>query len=215
MTKKKFQKKFKKFEKGAGSAIKIARSAMKIASTVASLINVEFKRVDTSSSFTPGTTGQLLHLSPIAQGDSVLNRDGNQVKIKSVEIRAFFQLHSDADFDAIRFIPLIDLRSDSTSITVADVLASSGVSVNTLSFRNLDNRTRFVVLKDFPPITMTQKSTTAVYKHWYKKLDLKSIWDGGASTDVQAKQLYLLILCKENDHKSTIDVRTRVRFIDN
>jgi len=81
----KFKKAYPKTAKAIqyiGNTARIAHQAYNMAKVVASIVNSEKKYHDKYSSINTDVTGQVIHVSDIAQGDTNTSRNGDTVAIK-------------------------------------------------------------------------------------------------------------------------------------
>lgn len=202
------RRRFRENVKTMGDIARTASTALKVATTVASLINVEFKYVDQTSSLTPNSTGTIFHITDIAQGDTMSTRDGDSVKLKSIQAKWYGKQHSSATNTILRIIWFIDTVGASTP-TISELLGS-GADVN--AFRNLDNRGRFVILKD---VTFNLGDNTTFDGSWYKKLNMQTLWHDGTGSGVTSNHLYMAYISNEATNTPNLYIRHRVRYLDN
>lgn len=195
--------------RGIANVASTAATALKIATTVAGLINVEFKHVDLASSLNPSNSGAILSLSQVAQGDGVQNRDGNQIEVKSLRSKFTLERHASATGTWVRMIYFIDNQPTSGSVpSVTDVLTTADPS----SLPHFDNRRRFTILADR---TFNLHENLVAHGDYYKRLNMKHTFDGTASNTLVDNALYLLYLSNEATNTPTLLIKHRVRFIDN
>lgn len=214
---KKIGKYIKKGIKTADSVAKVATKAYNIAKSVAELINVEFKYADTYFTLTPTTAVNApgIHCVPVAQGNTANDRDGDQVRVKSWETRFNAVQNGASEVTTFRVLWIIDLLPETVAPTIADVLDTlNGASATVNSPRNLENKTRFIILKD-KTYTLDSLSKRSVTNHWYRKLNIKPTWNDDGSEDYVAKHLFMLALSTEAANYPNIYVESRVRFLDN
>lgn len=82
---------------------------------------VELKYFDQVQVIGATAVGNIYNQSDITRGSDVTQRVGNQVTIKSVDLRCSAKLSPNVDYAAIRFLLLVDKQGYNTP-TVADVL---------------------------------------------------------------------------------------------
>lgn len=199
------------FQKYANMAYK----GFRIATRVAGLVNVEYKVKDLVATATPSTSGSLSLLNGLTKGDDYNNRDGRQVRWKSIQMYLRSTLHASATNTSIRVIIFIDKQASETAPTAAallDLTTASAVD----AFRNLSNRKRFVIIADKRVVINTNypEKTTRLYK----RLDMKQIFDdsdAGTVSDITTNSLYVLFLSDEATNVPSIVHNFRLRFIDN
>jgi len=195
-----------------------SRGVRQLASDVSKLygmVNVEYKVKDLVATATPSTSGSLTLLNGLTKGDDYNNRDGRQVRWKSIQMYLRSTIHASATNTSIRAIIFIDKQASETAPTVAsllDITTASGVD----AFRNLSNRKRFVILADKRVTLNTDfpEKTT----RYYKKIDMKQIFDdsdAGTVSDVTTNSLYVLFISDEATNVPNVIHNFRLRFIDN
>lgn len=180
------------------------------------LINVEFKVKDTVSSAAPDINGPALALlNGLTKGDDYNNRDGRQVRWKSIQGYARPYINASATHTTIRMIIFIDKQSSETAATAASLLDVTSASAID-AFRNLSNRKRYVILKD-RRVSLSQDRPETVIK-FYKKLDMKQVFDDsdtGGISDIATNSIYVLFASDEATNVPQIPYNFRLRFIDN
>ncbi len=180
------------------------------------LINVEFKKVDTQNVSDITTAEQLRLINGMALGDDISSREGQSVRIKSVQIALTLFLNPLSINTFVRCILFINKQPNQTLPVIGDLLADGG-NIGSTNFRNLNNRKRFVILKD--EVIMLQGSGERT-KHleYYKKMDMIEIFDDtstGGIADITTNALYLILYSGEAVNGVIQNCRTRIRFIDN
>lgn len=180
----------------------------------------EKKNVDQTSTvmITAGqTTGNLLLLNGLAQGNSAVTRVGRTVKMKSLFVRFQASLAStSAGHSPLRFLVIYDKQTNAaapavTDITVADYLAAP---------MNLNNSKRFIVLMD--KVLEEGLSTAGPGANgfeFYRKLDLNVEFNANSAgdvTDITSGSVYMVVWQNGNiiTAAPTSRVYTRIRFTD-
>lgn len=182
--------------------------ALQQVNALSSILNVEFKRKDFDSSLNPSSTGAILHLTNIDQGDGDQNRDGTQCKLKSVEARWVLRQNASATQTAVRFFWFIDNEQDGTAPTMAELLESGGVR----AFPLFENRKRFTVLKE---MIINLGDNTMADGRFYKKMNMIVNWEGISGTTARNNHLYFAYLSSEATNTPELLIQHRLRFIDN
>lgn len=197
------------YGRNVGTALSVANTALKGVKLLSGMLNVEYKRLDNAASVSPDTSGSIINLTHIAQGDGDQNRDGNQVEGKSIRSKFYIQKNSSATTTIVRIIWFIDNKSVSGSTpAVTDVLETATPQ----SMPNFENRRRFSILADrvynLGDITMT-------HSEYFKKVNMKVTFADNTSTSGNDNQLYCLHLSNEPTNKPTLLITHRFRYIDN
>ncbi len=177
------------------------------------LVNTEFKVLDTPLNGAVTSTMIVQLLNGMIIGDDFDERDGRMIRIKSVLIKfKWFQNQSAVD-TAFRVMVIIDKQPNGVLLTVAEILLSSSMH----GMKNLDNRKRLVILMD-KVFTMSITGKQNGFYKWYKKLDMKTVYDAsvaGDITDISTNALYICFMSDEPTNAPTIHRTMRIRFIDN
>ena len=177
------------------------------------LINTEFKKVDTQLETPITDTPQIRLINALIKGDDFDNRDGRSVRFKSVDIRWTVLMNLLNTQTTLRCMVVIDKQPNATLMLIGDLLDET----HTNSFKNLNNRKRFVILKD-ETLTLQSSGKSTNYMRYYKPLDMITIYDdsdSGGISDITTNALYLVIFSDQATNGTIQDCHTRMRFIDN
>lgn len=177
-------------------------------------LSSEVKKFDTNVvDATLDIGGTIFGLSNIPQGDTVSNREGNQVRPKYIAARGTITLPSDAVY--IRLILVQDTQmTPATAPTNAQILQTTVIEglMNIVSA----GAGRFNILMDRTYRTETDGSTQPF--KFYKRLDRapirKMTWTSGTATDFQNGHFFLLAITNL-DESGAIDLNFRLGFYDN
>jgi len=177
------------------------------------MLNVEYKNKEVGTSATPTTTGSLILLNGLAEGDDYSNRDGRSIRFKSIQMSLATVLNGSASTTRIRWALILD-RDASNTVNSASIYSNEYAS-----FRNLDNRRRFTFLKEghFTQGIYNGAPSTKIIDY-YRKIDIKTIYDdsnNGDITDIRTNALYLYLWSDQATNTPTVGITTRLRFIDN
>ncbi len=177
------------------------------------LLNTEFKAIDIANSGTVSTTAGFVLLNGSAPGDDFDTRDGRQVRIKSIQITLTYFQHSSAVVTQIRAIVFLDKQPNETTPTVTELLDTATM----VSFRNLNFRKRFVILRD-EVFTMSDSGSKMGIWKYYKQIDAKTVFDAGTAgtiADITTNAIFLMLLSTEATNLLNVTRVSRIRFIDN
>ncbi len=178
------------------------------------LINTEFKTVDVSNTTAVTDSGLVLLLNATIAGDDFNNRDGRQIRFKSIQYAVNVIQDPTAVSTITRIMIVLDKQPNAILMVLTDLLTSAA---NNLDFRNLDNRKRFVILSD-KIVTQSDTANTVDRVQLYKQLDFHTVYDdsnAGNITDIETNALYMVIISSEATNAPTCQIETRARFIDN
>ncbi len=233
-----FTKRFLNTARDAGRVASVAFTALKVATSVAALINTEFKFVDTNVSAaalaTPATTAFITNLTAMQQGTDEQNRVGNSILPKGLNIRLEFSGNpSGGAIQEIRYVIIIDRDQDGADPTIVQLLQTATLLD---SFLNMDNKKRFRVLVD-RKFHVGNSSTAShikrnVSRSHYLKFNkpqrlrahnhVKRKWyhvlysgTSAAETDQDNGAIYILAWSNEVTNSPTCRITARLRYIDN
>lgn len=171
--------------------------------------NREVHQADTSAFLIVSNTATITHLSTIAQGDGVTNREGNTVKLLSIQLRASY-----VTTDATNIFRVILFRwKDRSTPTAAQVLNSSS---NPLSTLNNNTSKMYHILYDkliatdtYNPIRVTKKFLN------YQKRPYTISFEGSGASDYSEGNIWMLVLSDSGSiGHPTMDYYMRLRFVD-
>lgn len=174
-----------------------------------SLLNVEYKVIDTAISVSPSSSaGTAVHLNAIGQGDDKSQRSGRQVKMNYINCNFSVKKNSGAGDTIVRYWLLID-KEGGTGFTWTDFQTS--VDVNSLN--NTDGTYRFKTL------ATGRVSLNANYPEKNikinRKIGTRVKFNGTGSTNIESNTLLLAFCSDEATNVPTVTGLGRVRFIDN
>jgi len=164
---------------------------------------VEYKITDTSLSFNFDTTGEVPatgQLCLIAGGSSSSTRIGNQVTLKSIQIRASVGFVPGAAATASSTAHLyivLDKQANGAAATAANVFTGTNFAT---ALRNSDLWQRFTILKHWKHTFTPNAGVTTGYNNvqyaldFYKKLNLPLKYNGasGVIGEVMTNNIFLL-----------------------
>lgn len=192
--------------------------------------NEEFKLIETFQgaqySYNTGL-GTFILLNGVSQGDGQSSRDGRQITNRSLQLKLLARTNSaTAEGSNFRFIVFIDLEPHGVAPVATDLLDTVTTSPGLiLAHRNLNNRSRFVILKD-KTVALPQYDNAGFKMDYhtgikYRKLKkLKTIFNAsnnGNIGDISKGALYVWFFSDNNQgvtHEPLIYVYGRVRFTD-
>lgn len=180
------------------------------------LINVEFKSKDIVGSSTPdNSAGSVVLLNGLATGDDFNSRDGRQIRMKSIQLNMKFNLHASATATVVRVLLVLDTQPNAAVATLSGIL-DVGSAATVVAFRNLNNRKRFIILRDW--VVKVNTNLPEITREYYHTLDAKTVYNatnGGTIADIETNSLSLWLASDEATNTPTVTYNSRVRFIDN
>ena len=192
-----------------------------MAYNVRQLINVEFKESNTQVDENVGSNWSLQLLNGLQKGTNNTNRVGDSIKVKSIEVKSGTYLTSSFTglYMRVRRIIFIDLQPNAGVPTQASLLENV-LSDWTYAFKNLDNKKRFVILKD-DVVTMSPNTNAAIqFPDYYYKMNMHTAYDSSNSgdiTDISTNAIYIAYMSNSSSGTQDPSVisNQRIRYIDN
>ncbi len=177
------------------------------------LINTEFKTDNTATSTSPDSAGFIKHVNSTPLGDASGEREGQQVRYKSLQMQGQVTIHPSQSQTTVRSILFIYKNSNRQTPTVLDLLTTA--SVNALKAD--DNKRNFVVLQD-RTINLSTNMPRKTIK-MYKKIDLKTFYargETGGSWDVtEYGGIGHLLISNQTTDVPSLVINYRNKYIDN
>lgn len=178
------------------------------------LVNTEFKTLDTTQSPTTlFTTGSLFLHSALTKGDNINERSGRMVRWKSIQLAGSVTRNSLSTIqNRVHLALVIDTQPNGSPPTYTEIYSTSTPD----SFRNLDGRKRFVILKTWDMVLDADRPER--FFKCYKKLDMKTVYnsgDSGTISDIESNALFFVALSDTAVSAPSLVYNARARFIDN
>lgn len=193
-----------------------ARQLYKDVAKLKSMINVEYKYHDYSSTNNLTNTPVINCINFVNEGDTGQTHDGDMFRVKSIQLGGFLIGRSTTDPIKVRVALVLDTdaAASTTAPTYNDIYDTTGNIVD--RFRNLDNRSRFIILKQWDKVLNPQGQDGFALKY-YKQLDLKTQIIGTATEANLRKNGLYLVMVSSNATSDLVElnINTRIRYIDN
>ncbi len=171
----------------------------------------ELKHAELEVSTTYGSTGSILHLTPIAQGDQSNEREGLQCHVKDVYGRG--AIIAGAAGQIVRLIVFVDKDNNGVALTLGDILENYTNDIH--SPLNDYNRHRFRVLMDKVWVADSTNALTATRAFkWHRKVNSKAYYSGTAAGNYLKGNVFCLVLTNTAGSHPTLQMITRCRFTD-
>lgn len=198
---------------GPGAAMK----ALALGKACMGMLNAEKKYYDISQvSTTPqnpsGTYVVTSLVSPIAVGDGPMDRDGSQIRLKSIQLQLLFNVNSAATTaTTCRWLLFLDHRVQvGATPGYTDIYDSTNVA-NT--FLNIEDQwKRFKILRS-GLVTLTTAEETRTMVDVYLPCSLPIRYN--TSNQVIMNNIWLMCVSDDNTNSPTFAYRYRLRFYDN
>lgn len=204
----------------------------------------EVKALDVpSANYNVTSTAVITPLNLVQTGSTFCNRIGRRIEMKSIRVNGqldFITTNTQTTYSYARIMIVYDRQTNGAIPSIADILQSTNQSTtnstNSLSGLNLNNRDRFVVVRDqritLPPVTFAtgvatfQSQTDAVEPTFnidmYSKLkglltQYKADSNPAVIGDISSGGLYLVtfgqLALGLTGYQATLECR--LRFLDN
>lgn len=194
----------------------IAVQAYKIGSKALEMLNAEKKYYDIAGTATtpstPATTPYYVSLvSALTQGDGPTNRDGSQIRLKSVNVQMRFNINAAATTTYCRWLIVRDKRVQIGSTPAwTDIYDSVDV---TNTFLNIEDQfNRFQIIRSGLVCLNINQNPSASTDVWIPcSLPVRY----NTANQVIQNDLWLILASDEGTNTPTVSYRYRVRFYDN
>lgn len=187
---------------------------------------LKYKDID-SAIYQCDSTGFVVNLNQMAQGDDVINRIGRQINNQSIRIHGYISPNDTTTLpNYVRILLVWDAQPNSAGAVpaITDILSGASSVSNT----NLDNRERFTILRDFKKClgginnTATQSyamDPTVCELDWFVNLKgAKTTYSGTSgtiNTIATGSLLLVTIGTASPGNGNQFNATTRLRFTDN
>lgn len=192
----------------------------------------EFKAIystaDDVTAYNAGA-GRLVLLNGCNQGDGLSSREGREIRIRSVQINIqhrYSNASAPTTFNApLRCLLVLDLEPHGATPVLSDILRITDGQAYDEAPRNLNNRSRFVILKDTTYSEEAYDNAGAgtlpiVHNHKfvkYKKLNFDMVFNANNNadiTDIIKGALFLCFYNREATYPMTVSYSAVVRFTE-
>lgn len=189
----------------------------------------ELKFFDNTPSFAFATAGAVVQLLTIPQGVGQSERVGRKIRVKSIVCNVSVYLNGTGaaaatGMDRIRFVLVQDMQANGAACDFGSVANGVFSSASVDALRNLDNVSRFKILKDWD---MTLLSAAGVSGAWqyaakavnkYIKCDIPIEYDNsattGAITTIRSNNICLLAINTVTNGGCALSGTIRIRYSD-
>ncbi len=203
-----------RFNKRYSKHLSTAQRALNVATAVSKLVNVESKSLVTLLTAAPASTGHVVNLTPIAQGDDFDDRQGRKIRLQSLRIRGEAHINA-GTLNSIRIMIVRDNNGSTTQPAITDLYTSV-----TLFHQNMNklgdpqSNSRFSVLWD-KYIMLANDNREMSNFDKYIKLDSHVFFTGTAATDEGKGHIYAFIASNTGSNFPVLNADAMVKWIDN
>ena len=167
--------------------------------------------LETTNTVTNAPSVPLAHLTGIAVGDTASTRDGNEIRVKSINLRYLVEANAAAVNSHVRVV-LVRMKQ-----TIADTAPDwNDIFEEDSVVSQKDHRLaqRFTILYDRTHSLSGSKGPTCFSYKWYKSCDLKVKFNDGTSSDYEAGQIFLFACGSEATNQPAMIFTTRMSYVD-
>lgn len=142
-------------------------------------------------------------------GDGNNQRDGNNIRLISCELRAQVFNNAIASTTFLRVMAVRDMQQIADSkMSVLDVLSVARPT----SFSNTATAGRFKKLRD-KTMSLSPDHPTQTW-HWNIQLNVTQRYNGSLATDIQKNGIYFLMISNQATNKPTVEWIARMKYTD-
>ncbi len=204
------------------SALTIAKKALREVNKIKKM--VELKHIEQSIDFSSiiAGTAQLQHLTQVDSGDLPVERDGNMISVRSIQIRGMitgFDFTGTNENEVYRLMVWADKHSSVVATAMQPRLLTDDT---VLSNRNPVFMNEFKVYWD-KTITLANKGVSAAgktfrYFEYFKRFSTPLIirYDGSAGTSVEDNQLYFgaMVFANAAVSQAIVNAKCIIKYTD-
>ncbi len=213
-----YRKSYGKRRKRRARPITYGQIGTKIYKDVAALralINVEFFNAATVFTVGPSSSGAVVNLTQIAQGDNINSRQGNKVRLKHIKCAGVVTLHASATDSRVRMLIVRDNNGSTAQPAITDLFGTVAIfAANQPKLGDAQANSRFSVLWDRMVIMDAGHGLTQQFS-MSQTLDHHCFFTGSATTDEGKGALYLFIASNEATNDPIVNASSNVKYIDN
>lgn len=198
----------------------IARKALRIAKGLAKQVEIKWKDTTAQPTLVSGTPSGAYLLNGMTQGDDPEGyRDGDKIKMLSVQGKGLFVSAVDENAFVVRMLIVYDRQPNGAAITWNDVISGTNV-VNGLYTLSGARRGTFQVLYDRMirvPAAGSATNGTEVGFKFYRRINREAhyhIGNAGDVTDMNKGSLIALFCSVGNGNNVVTDIRFRIQYTD-
>ncbi len=192
-----------------------AQQALTVAYAVKKLINVEYHSLITDFTVGPSTSGAVVNLSAVAQGDDLANRQGNKIRAKYLALSGTVEINASATASTLRMMIVRDNNGSTAQPTIPTLFTDVGTfSVGKQKLGDPQTNSRFSILWD-KYLLLDAVNSSQHHVSYSISLDHHQFFSGTGATDEGKGALYLFIASNEATNVPAVAIDSMFKFIDN
>lgn len=200
------------------NALELALKAIAVATATKKLLNVELKAFNITQIATdiPNGSGTIVQLTNIAQGDSAITRDGQQLKLVRQIFRAEIVMSASATNSMVTVMLVRDNSTNQAIYATSDIMGATTDILSVISPYNFNNQSRFKILKRWI-FKLNSASNTSKIIQYFGSPNLVIRYDDNGNTiaSLTKNSISLLFISDETTNVPTITFFNRFRYVDN
>lgn len=170
-------------------------------------IEVKYHDLQPISQTPTSTTGVVLNISDLDEGDTVLTRSGEKVHAKRVWFKGEITIHASASKTKVRCMVI---RQKNNQVPAINGILQSGTinAPHSHQYRKLT-----AVLMDRTYV-LNSVSNPMIQFNYNLKVDKNIAYSGAAGTDLADGSIYLVLISNEATNTPTVSGYSRLSFTD-
>ncbi len=182
------------------------------------LINVEYKLIPRVGATSPSTsTGSVQALTGVAQGDAAASRDGNKIRMFSMNLSGVATMSTAATSTSVAVAIIQDLSNQGANPAITDVWPTvADFATGTPRTAGSQLSSRFRILYYRVALLSDNGRQKAQFKKYIKKFPLSHVYyEGANATDESRGSIYLFTASSEATNTPVLAIDIESKFIDN
>lgn len=203
-----------------GDAWSLAKRTAVGLNEIRKLINVEHKYVDVNLTTNTSQSGGSNYLCPVAQGNGIVDRDGDSIKVQSFDIiGTLYRNTASTVNESYRVMIIRDLMNQGADPTGTDVVETAGTQYAPLQHNDMlngpDYNSRFTILYDELFSLDTYHPTHTFRFHSNHDCHIAFRGTGATVASAGTGAYFLLTFTSVATNSANCDFSSRIRFTDN
>lgn len=177
--------------------------------------NKEVHTATTVNPVDPNTTGTTTHVTAIAQGDNINNRNGNQILVKSLRMKGHVSINSTTSTNQfVRFVLVRDNLGSTTAPSIGDVWSTVAIfAAGRNRAQGPQDLVRFTILMD-EWVGMSALGWEIFGIDRYITVNSACYFTGTASTDEGKGSIWLMQASNEATNDPVVDMDVVIKWIN-
>lgn len=187
-----------------------------------SLINTEFKFRHIAGANLPldtvGSSSYIL-FNGIGQGTSAFERIGRSIKVASFQLNFNVEMASGVSDTKVRVMLVMDTQANASQPVVSSILSTTtNNEIAIVSPRNLNNRKRFIILRNWQ-FSLNTGVRQVQFVKYYRKFGFHTAYNGNTGntiSSIDTNSLYVIAFSNQTGANSPgMTYEGTIRYIDN